>query len=337
MSATQLPIRLPPPLRSGDRIGVAALSGPVDPERLTRGCAALEELGFEPVPASNLGSVSDQGLFAGDLGERLEGFHRLVADPSIAAIVFARGGHGVLPVLPHLDWHLMAQRPRAYVGYSDLTPLLLEIVRRLRMVSFHGPMVAADLARGLSPVERDSFLDGLAGRFPQELPLAGILGGDASAEDPPEGLLMGGCLSLLTAALGTEWALDPTGALVFWEDVGEPLYRLDRMLTQWVLSNRLKGIRGLIVGHADLAEAGRGEPPPDAVPEHERKGGCGEEPRIAARLSTWLREGPAGRLGCTVAWGLETGHRAPNRTLPLGLSARLEPEGPRLVLLPSPP
>lgn len=306
--------RLPPPVRPGDRVGVAALSGPVDADRLAAGLAALRELGFEPVPAANLDRSAEQGLFAGSDDERLDAFHRLAADPSLAAVVFARGGHGVLRLLPDIDWSLLARRPRAYVGYSDLTPFLLEAVRRLGVVAFHGPMVAADLARGLTAAERRSFLDALAGRFPQELPVAGVAGPPSgAATEPVEGPLLGGCLSLLVSTLATPWAPDLEGALLFWEDVDEPLYRLDRMLTQLTLSDRLAGIRGMILGHADPAEGEAGE-----------------------RLITWLRGGPATRLGCPVAWGLEAGHRAPNRTLPLGLTARLEPEGRRLVLLANP-
>lgn len=290
------------------------MSGPVDADRLAAGLAALRDLGFEPVPAANLDRTAEQDLFAGSDDERLDAFHRLAADPSLAAVVFARGGHGVLRLLPDIDWSLLARRPRAYVGYSDLTPFLLEAVRRLGVVAFHGPMVAADLARGLSAAERRSFLDALAGRFPQELPVAGVVAGSlAEVEiEPVEGPLLGGCLSLLVSTLATPWAPDLERALLFWEDVDEPLYRLDRMLTQLTLSDRLAGIRGMILGHADPAEGEAGE-----------------------RLVTWLREGPAARLGCPVAWGLEAGHRAPNRTLPLGLTARLEPEGRRLVVLAS--
>jgi len=312
---------LPPAVRSGDRIGVAALSGPVDAGDLARGLAALEALGFEPVAASNLDAREPLDLFAGTAEQRLAAFHELAADPSLAAIVFARGGHGVLPLLPRIDWHLLARHPRAYVGYSDLTPFLLEIVRRLELVAFHGPMVAKDLARGLSAAEKSSFLDALAGRFPGPYPLAGVIGG-SQATTPVEGPLLGGCLSLLTAALGTPWAPDPSGALLFWEDVDEPLYRLDRMLSQFVLSNKLVDIRGMVVAHADPADL------------EERQGESGAAGGSARdRLVSWLREGPAGRLGCPVAWGLEVGHRAPNRTLPLGLRVRLESDAPRLVVL----
>ncbi|MEM6794038.1 MAG: LD-carboxypeptidase, partial [Acidobacteriota bacterium] len=141
------PVILPPAVRPGQRaIGVAAISGAVDAGRLDRGIRALEALGFRVVEASNL--RTRQGLFAGSDAERLAGLHRLVADPEVGAIVFARGGWGAPRLLGAVDWDLLAAHPKAYVGYSDLTPFLLAITARLGLATFHGPMVAADLARG---------------------------------------------------------------------------------------------------------------------------------------------------------------------------------------------
>lgn len=294
--------RLPPPVNSGDRVGVAALSGPVDPGRLGRGLAALERLGFEPVPAANL--RSRHGLFAGPDDERLAAFHALAGDPTVRAIVFARGGHGVLRLLPRIDWDLLARHPRAYVGYSDLTPFLLAVVRRLGLVAFHGPMAAADLARGLAEPEERSFLDALAGGIGRALPVAGWL-----REGPAEGPLLGGCLSLLASVQGTPWAPDLTGAVLFWEDLEEPRYRLDRMLTHLGLSGSLAAIRGMVIGHCRPTDTDPAEP-----------GG-----------GPWLADALAGH-GWPVAWGLQAGHEAPNLTLPLGAPARLDPTIGALVV-----
>jgi muramoyltetrapeptide carboxypeptidase len=282
-------------------VGVAALSGPVDTEGLAGGVQVLRELGFEPLLAANLGRRA--GLFAGEDDERLEGFHRLVADESVKAIFFARGGHGILRLLPHIDWDLVASRPRAYVGYSDLTPLLYQVVQRVGIAAFHGPMVAVDLARGLEPVEVRFLLDSLAGH---PLP-ATVLGGWG---ERVEGPLFGGCLSLLTATLGTPFSCDPGTGVLFWEDVGEPLYRLDRMLTQLRLSGSLSAIKGMIVGRLEPVE-------PD--PEE------GTLPEILRQISE--------ELGCSVVYGLQSGHCQPNLTLPLGIRVRLDPRRNRLEFL----
>jgi muramoyltetrapeptide carboxypeptidase len=296
------PARLPPPVEPGDRVGVAALSGPVDPDRLEAGLEVLRELGFEPVEARNLRSKS--GLFAGDDAERLDAFHELAGDPGLRAILFARGGHGVLRLLPAIDWELLARYPRAYVGYSDLTPFLGQVVERLGWVAFHGPMVAADLARGLAPRERESFLGGLAGQYPAHLPLA-------SASAPATGVLRGGCLSLLVAALGTPYAQRLAGTLLVVEDVAEPLYRLDRMLTQLGLSGTLGQLGGMIFGCFSGTPTAAGVPPIECL--------------LEAMVPT---------PGLPVATGLEAGHEPINLTLPLGLTAQIEPESRLLIVGP---
>lgn len=287
------PAPLPPPVRPGDRVGVAALSGAVDPDRLAAGLAALAALGFEPVPAANL--ASRRGYLAGTDDERLKAFHRLAADPSLTAIFFARGGYGVPRLLERLDWGLLAAHPRAYVGYSDLTPFLHEVVRRLGFAAFHGPMAAADLARGLSPEEEGSLLGALAGELPLTHPAT-----EALVPGAAEGLLAGGCLSLLAAAAGTPFAPDLDGAIVLLEDVNERLYRIDRMLTQLLQSRLLDGVAGIALGRFDLA--------------------AGED---AAALPALFHD-RLGGLRVPIALGLPCGHSAPNWTYPLGLAARLD-------------
>ena len=293
---------LPPPVRPGEAVGVAAISGPVDPQRLERGIAALEGLGLHPVPAENL--LSTGGLFAGSDAERLEGFHRLAADPSIRAIFFARGGHGALRILDRIDWDLLARHPRAYIGYSDLTPFLLAVVARLGLVAFHGPMVAADLARGLSAEEEESLMGCLRGDFPRPLacrPTAGT--------GVVEGPLLGGCLSMLTATLGTPFSPSLDGSILFWEEVGEPPYRIDRMLTHLRLSDTLASIAGMVIGHITW--------PPSAEP-----------------VESWrlLADDILSAPPWPVATSLLSGHECPNLTLPLGHWARLDLDQRQLVL-----
>ncbi len=279
---------------------MAALSGPVDPEALTRGLAELRRLGFEPVPAANLDRR--EGLFAGSDRERLEGFHRLVEDDSLSAIFFARGGHGLLGLLPGIDWDLLARHPRAYVGYSDLTPFLNQVVARLGWVTYHGPMVAVDLARGLEPAEENSLFAALAGN-PQ------TVGVEAGPGNPIEGPALGGCLSMLTAVLETEYAIDFANCVLFWEDVDEPLYRLDRMLTHLDLSGRLTAIKAMVVGCVE------------PVDEHE----AGET--IRRRIELLAAAG-----GWPVAIGVPSGHCRPNLTVPLGATVRVDPRRGEVTL-----
>ena len=299
-------VALPPAVRPGDRIGVAALSGKVDPDRLDAGLEALAGLGYEPVEAANLRSCC--GLFAGSDDERLGAFHDLAVDDSLSAIVFARGGYGVMRILPRIDWQLLARRPRAYVGYSDLTPFLLQVVERLGLAAFHGPMVAADFARGLSDEERASFEQALGGGYPLSFPVTTEASGDAV-----EGPLVGGCLSMLVATLGTPYAPGFEGAILFVEDVEEPLYRFDRMLTQLRLSGSLARLHGAVAGHLEGDDC-----EPSLGASHDT---LLEQFRLEAESFPW----PA-------AWGVPVGHSRPNLTLPLGLWARLDPTRGQLVI-----
>ncbi len=272
-------------------MGVAALSGPADRATLERGLAELRALGFDPVQAPNL-RASD-GPFAGDDQARLDGFHELAADPDLGAIFFLRGGHGVLRLLDGIDWDLLARHPRSYVGYSDLTPLLGQVVARLGLVAIHGPMVAVEMARGLDFREREGLLTLLAGKGTLRYELGGP--GRGPVVEAP---LFGGCLSLLAATVGTEFATAGEGGILFWEDIDEPFYRIDRMLTQLRLSGSVSALSGMVIGQADL------------------------EPAEWDRLQSDFR-------GAFVA-GLSSGHCSPNLPLPLGALARLDP-GKRLL------
>lgn len=303
---------MPPPVRQGDLVGVAALSSRPAPDRLEAGVAQLESLGLRVRVAANLdgGAVSTdtpdyEGLLAGDDHFRVESFHDLVRSEEVRAVFFARGGHGLLRVLPAIDWQLLARYPKAYVGYSDLTPLLVHLVQKLGLVTFHGPMIATDLDRALEDSERSTLMSSLEGRLPAFLECQPVRGSDDC-----EGTLLGGCLSLLVATLGTEYSPDFRDCLLFLEDVGEPLYRIDRMLTQLHLSGSLRDLKGMILGHLEAADQQ-----------------C--DPAAIAALSL----SPAGAPTFPVACGLDCGHGRPNLTLPLGVRAVLRPARGRLELV----
>ncbi len=291
------PVRRPPPVGPGDRIGIAALSGRIDRSRLDAGVAGIEELGFRTVLARNLrpeARLGGRALFAGSDQERLDAFHDLAADDSVAAIVFARGGYGVSRILEQVDWPLLASRPRALVGYSDLTPLLLALISRTGTMAFHGPM-AVDFARGLLPEERRSFLDTLAGRRPPPWPLEAVSPG-LSAGRPAtiEARLLGGCLTLLAATIGAESPPGFRDSILVLEDIDEPEYRIDRLLTQLRLSGQAAGVRAVIAGHFTNCDAR------DSLIDF------------------------ADLLGVPLFSGLPVGHQAPNHTLPLGARVRLD-------------
>ena len=299
MTFSDRPLGWPPPVGRGDRIGIAALSGPIAEERLRAGVAGLEELGFEVVLAANLrpgAKREGRDLFAGSDRQRLQAFHDLAADEGIAAIVFARGGYGATRLLERIDWRLLAGRPRPYVGYSDLTPFLLGLVDRAGMVAFHGPMLV-DFARGLRPEERTSFLEALAGKRSMAWQLETVVPGvSAGRPEALEGRLLGGCLTMLAATAGTGFLPDLRDSILVLEDIDEPEYRIDRLLTQLRTSRRVAGVRAVVAGQFTNCDAR------DSLIDF------------------------AEVLGVPLLAGLPAGHEAPNHTLPLGAPVRVDPD-----------
>jgi muramoyltetrapeptide carboxypeptidase len=293
-------IRKPRALHPGDVIGVAAPAGPVDEARLRQGAAELERLGF----AVRLGTgvLERRGFTAGDVDTRIQQLHELFEDPDVAAVACARGGAGVMQLLPHLDRDLLQQNPKLLLGYSDVTLLHLEM-ERLGIVSLHGPMVARELAEGDEAYDGPSLWHGLTGEGAPYASAPDDLVSLASGKG--EGVLRGGCLSLLAAAAGTPWAVRSTDepTLLFVEDVDEKPYRVDRMLRQLRASGALQGVTGVVFG--DMK-------------------GCTPSFHDDYRLEEVLVEALEG-LEVPIALGLSSGHTThPNLTLPLGARARLE-------------
>jgi muramoyltetrapeptide carboxypeptidase len=287
-------------LRPGDVVGVAAPAGPVEEARLRRGVAELERLGFGVRVAEG---VLDRRTFtAGSVESRLRQLHGLFADPGVAAIACARGGAGTIQLLPGLDRRLLGRNPKPVVGYSDVTLLHAEM-ERLGRPSLHGPMVARELADGEEAYDRPSLWHALTG---EGEPYASGPGDVRPlADGKAEGILRGGCLSLLAAAAGTPWAFRGPGepTILFVEDVDEPPYRIDRLLRQLRASGGLSGVAGVVFGEMK---------------------GCAPGPDDDFSLQAVLLDALSGFLG-PVAVGLPSGHASrPNVTLPLGVRARLD-------------
>jgi len=298
---------LPRPLRKGDVIAIVAPGGPVDRGRLARGLARLSAAGFTPETAAGL--LHREGYLAGDDRHRAAQMEWALTLPEARAVMAARGGYGTTRLLPLLDWRRAAAHPRLLIGYSDITAVLAYVSTRLRLAAIHGPMAAADLAVRPDRNALEAFVRLVGGhvspREPWGLPCERLRGGAA------EGVLTGGCLSVLTALLGTPYEPDFRGALLFLEDVREPSYRIDRMLTQWVQSGRLRRIRGIVAAKiAPLKQE--------------------EEEEIRKVFASAGK-----RLSVPVWYGFPAGHTRPNYPLPFGVRARIDARG-RLFLLESP-
>jgi len=230
---------LPP----GGTVGLAAPAGPVEPEKLAAGEARWRDAGFRVVRRDDL--VARSGYLAGDDARRLRELDALVRDPEIDAIVCARGGYGCDRILDALDPAAFRAARKPLVGFSDVTALLLWQRRLAGLTGFHGPMLERGDAQ--DPLVFADLVAQLQGRgaLPRTLSGRGTAGGTA------DGRLVGGNLVLVTASLGTRWEIDTRGAILLLEEVGEPPYRIDRMLQQLRHAGKLAPLAGIGLGDFD--------------------------------------------------------------------------------------
>lgn len=296
-------MRLLPRLNSGDTVGVAALSGPVDPDLLRRGCLFLEERGYRIRLSPNLTEREPLLGLAGADRERAAAYLSLLRDPEVKAIVFARGGYGIARALPFLDAREIAGNPKIHCGFSDVTAFSSFLLTRCGLPSFHGPMLAADLARPLDATTAGFFPSMLEGRGPAGVFLEGKER-DVLVQGRAAGPLVGGCLSLLAASVGAPWEFDYSGALLFFEEVSEEAYRVDRMLGTLIDAGRFAKLSGILIGSLSNVTFG----------------GVEDADRLRALLVDRLAS-----LGVPVVAGLPVGHTGPNVTLPVGARASWDP------------
>src|ERR1700674_1632869 len=302
-SASQNSRIKPRALRPGDKVGIVAPASNVKREVLEAGCDGLRRAGYEPFYFE---SILERDLyFAGSAERRARELEDMFMRDDIRAIVCARGGYGSNYLLParrskRLGLKKIAKHPKIFVGYSDLTTLLTLFTDAANFVTFHGPMVTKDFAVA-DGVDFTSWQNAVGGAAEWEI-------GEGSGAKPlvageAEGILYGGCLSILVSALGTPYDIRTTGTILFMEDLAAEPYQIDRMLMQLKVAGKLKGVRGIIFG--EMLDCRQG-PTQDYTLEE-----------VVLRI--------VGDLGIPVAFGLRSGHvsRA-NITLPFGVKARLE-------------
>nr|MBF0221073.1 LD-carboxypeptidase [Desulfobulbaceae bacterium] len=229
----------PPVLKKGDRVGIAAPAGPIDRGMLLNGLNMLKELGLEVSYADDIGN--HENYLAGSDERRLKEFHQLWADPEVKAIIAARGGFGCSRLIEHLDYDLIAGNPKILIGFSDLTIMLNTIFEKTGLITFHGPMLSTMVRDGNG---REIF-NQLAGPSQEEIkarPLEILRDGNA------QGNLLGGNLTCLQNLTGTQFMPDGQDALLFIEDVNEPAYKIDRILTHLKMIGVLDKFSGIILG-----------------------------------------------------------------------------------------
>ena len=299
MSFSKTSLVRPPALQPGDTIGIVAPASNVKRGELEAGCEALRRAGYQPFYFE---SILDKDLyFAGSVERRARELETMFERPDVKAIVCARGGYGSNYLLGALDVEKIKAHPKIFVGYSDLTTLLTYFTNALGLVTFHGPMVAKDWAHN-DGVELASWHSALTGSASWELNLGAGSGVAGLVEGAAEGILYGGCLSILVASLGTPYEIETGGTILFLEDVATKPFQIDRMLRQLKLAGKLKGVRGIVFGEMRDCQ------------QTENQGYTLQD--VVLRI--------VGGLGVPVAYGVRSGHvTAGNITLPIGIRTAL--------------
>ena len=289
-------------LAPGALIGVIAPAGPVANEQLPAVQALYARWGYRVrlYPSCH----ADTGYLAGPDALRLADLHAALADDEVAAIHCLRGGYGCMRLLDGIDLALLRRHPKLLIGYSDITALHA-LWARHGLPSLHAPMPASDLVKPGREEDAAALLHVLRHGLRAGDALAPVLpAGALHVGGQAEGLLVGGNLSLVAALLGTPWAWELRGAILFLEDVNEELYRVDRLLTQLRLAGALDAVAGFVLG--SFTE--------EASP-------------------TQLLHDTLVPLGKPLLGGWPSGHGTPNRPLPMGLRVRLEATAGRITLL----
>ena len=290
----------PPSLSKPFRAGIVApASAPRDGTSLPDGLKGLREAGIETVLGRE--SIEAVGYLAGTDQERLQELHAMMERPDIDAIICVRGGYGVLRILDQIDFNLLQEHPKIFVGYSDITALQLALYRHTGMTSVSGPMVAVEWSDP-DGVNCRHFMDLVSpdwkpGPLDPDQDQKTLVAGKA------EGVLLGGNLSLVTKLIGSRHMPDMKGALLFLEEVGETPYRVDGLLAQLGLSGILDEVAGIILGGFTGADVAEGKP---------------------TLSMTEVFEDWFGDLGIPVATGLRYGHFPEKVAVPIGVRARLE-------------
>ncbi|MFZ0801158.1 MAG: LD-carboxypeptidase [Terriglobales bacterium] len=296
MPPTPSPRIKPPALQPGDTVGIAAPASNIKRELLDAGCQALRALGYKPF---YFDSILDQDLyFAGSVKRRAQELEDMFLRPEVRAIVCARGGYGANYLLEAIDLQKIRAHPKIFVGYSDITTLLTFFADAVGLVTFHGPMVAKDFAHAAG-VDLASWKAALGGDAEWAIDSSDV---KALVEGSAEGILYGGCLSMLVASLGTPYEIQTAGTILLIEDVATRPYQIDRMLMQLKLAGKLTGVRGIVFG--EMLD-------------------CVQSPKQGYTLKEVVLR-VVGDLRVPIAYGLRSGHVSRgNVTLPIGVRAEL--------------
>lgn len=290
-------------LQPGGTIGIIAPASPTDPVEQEMALGILTDFGYRVKLGRSL--CKRYGYLAGRDEIRAKDINEMFADPEVDAVFCMRGGYGTPRILDRIDYEIIKENPKIFVGYSDITALHVAIYKKTGLVTFHGPMVF-ELAKRFDALSWST----LFGNLTNPDPVGGYISSLGNCQytivkGEAEGKLIGGNLSLLAALIGTPYEVDTKDKILFIEEVEEEPYRIDRMLTQLRLAGKLQQAKGIIITECTNCEA------------------ADEEKSLTVKQ---VLEDILKPLGIPAYYGLKVGHTAVNLTLPIGVHVKMNAE-----------
>lgn len=300
-------MKYPKKLNVGDTVGIICPSSAIATEKISECVKTVEALGFRVKTADNL-DTNYGGYMAGNGKVRAEWINKMFADPEVKGIFCIRGGDGSSRMMEYLDYELIKQNPKIFVGYSDVTNLHLALTQECDLVTFHGPMVSSNMISDFDEETKDSFLTAINAeknfefKNPQGMPI-GVL-----KEGKAEGRLIGGNLSLLSASVGTAYDLDTKGKILFVEEVCESITKIEKWMYHLKNAGKLKECSGILLGQFTKIKLDDGS--------------YGVNECISDIL-----EG----IDIPVMYNIQSGHSKPMMTLPMGVVCKIDTETKTIV------
>lgn len=304
----------PKALKFGNTIGIISPSSPTAEENIQKAYDTLVEMGFKVKMGKS--PYERYGYLSGTDDIRAEDINNMFRDTEVDGIICMRGGYGTPRILELIDYEIIRNNPKVFVGYSDITALHIAFNQIANLVTYHGPMISSDMIDGFSDISKESLLNTIMGFVGQgdrscvpnisSEEIITINGGIA------EGSIIGGNLSLIASTIGTPYEIDVKGKILFIEEISEEPYRIDRMLNQLKLSGKLDEAEGIILGDFN-----------DCGPKKHN-----ESLSLEQVINYYIKP-----VGKPAIYNFQSGHCTPMITLPLGVRVRLDAEKKEIIIL----
>ncbi len=311
------PVIKPHKLKSGDKLAIVAPGSYISEEELQDSIKNLNQLGFETTFSEKV--LLQSGYFAGTDKDRAQDLMEKFSDKSVNGIVCARGGYGCSRILPMLDYDIIRANPKVLIGYSDITALLYGIYQKSGLITFHGPVGTStfndysvdNFKRVLiNPERNEAFKNSTSSDDENVYGVTSIVKGKG------KGRLVGGNLSIMVSLIGTEYDVDYSNKIIFIEEIGEEPYRVDRMLTQMIQTDKLKDAAGVMMGIFRNCE------------------GKQKDPSFSKTFTLMeVFKDRLSSLKIPVVYGMSFGHVKDKFTVPFGALAELDADKQTFTLL----